>query len=114
MSARPDFYSERAVRGRRQYACAYCRQAIERGAMHFAVAKSACGELAGWRAHVPCQAAATNSAASYLVSAAAWRDNARKEPSAAARELARRYMREDAQTWRKLTAAQQAIFLRHG
>jgi hypothetical protein len=58
-----DFYSERSGRGRREYRCQFCREAIAKGALHVCVSSGSAGQYHTHRAHTDCHEAASGQAA---------------------------------------------------
>lgn len=64
MDLRPvDHYSERVVRGRRDYVCTFCRRGIERGLQHVRISNCVGGDWRTCRAHLDCHATASGRAA---------------------------------------------------
>lgn len=57
-----NFHTEHIVRGRRDYECVHCRQAISQGEQHVHVAGCSCGGFYAHRAHLACHAEATGRA----------------------------------------------------
>lgn len=66
-----DFYSERTVRGRRDYRCAFCREPIAKGSHHVCVSSCSAGEFHTHRAHLDCHESATGQPAPAHTSAQA-------------------------------------------
>ncbi len=58
-----DFYSERTVKGRRDYSCQMCLRTIAKGAAHVSVSSCNGGKYHAHRAHVDCHEAATGQTA---------------------------------------------------
>ncbi len=56
---RSDFYSERTVRGRRQYRCQFCALAIAKASHHVCVSSCSTGKVHTHRAHLACHETAT-------------------------------------------------------